>query len=572
MSQPLVFDYIVVGAGSAGCVVASRLSQSASVLLLERGGPDTGIRNGVDVDALVSDPGGIIRAAWNRVISVPVETEPERSLDGRRVIINRGVVFGGCHAVNGMIYVRGHRRDFDGWARLGNDAWSFDEVLPYFKRSEEFDGSPLTYAAEDLAYHGTTGPMHVRPVPDPTSFTAAFIDAARDLGHGGGTPHWDFNGRQQENGAGLFQVTVTADRKRVSTARAFLADAATRPRLRVVFDAVVNRVLLERRRAVGVEYIAGGRRMRANVDGEVILCAGAFESPKLLMLSGLGPAAALRNAAIPCVVDLPGVGENLHDHPMVVIAYETAKDPGQSTFTAEAGLFLDTRGRSETRSPDLQYHALGKMPAVPDVLEPIRRVLPGQYFTLCPTVCQPESRGRITLRPGQPMALPLVRASYLQHEADWRVLEHGIELMHALAATPSIRAFGPRTPPFVARPGYRVALPLRGSVRPFIAETLTTTWHPAGTCKMGRDPQAVVDPELRVHGVTGLRVADASIMPTPITGNINAACIMIGEKCADLVRRGAAAVARPAGGDANLGEDALFAVLRAVLARDRPAS
>jgi len=570
MSQPQVFDYIVVGAGSAGCVVASRLSQSARVLLLERGGPDTGTRKGVDVDALVSDPGGIIRAAWNRVISVPVETEPERSLDGRRVIINRGVVFGGCHTVNGMIYVRGHRLDFDGWARLGNDGWSFDEVLPYFKRSEEFDGSPLTYAAEDLAYHGTTGLMHVRPVPNPTAFTAAFIDAARDLGHGGGTPHWDFNGRQQENGAGLFQVTVTADRKRVSTARAFLADAATRPRLRVVLDAVVSRVLLERGHAVGVEYVAGGRRMRANVDGEVILCAGAFESPKLLMLSGLGPAAALRNAAIPCVVDLPGVGENLHDHPMVVIAYETAKDPGQSTFTAEAGLFLDTRGRSETRSPDLQYHALGKMPAVPDVLEPIRRVLPGQYFTLCPTVCQPESRGRITLRPGQPMALPLVRANYLQHEADWRVLEHGIELMHALVATPSIRAFGPRTPPFVARPGYRVALPLRGSVRPFIAETLTTTWHPAGTCKMGRDPQAVVDPELRVHGVTGLRVADASIMPTPITGNINAACIMIGEKCADLVRRGAAA--RPAGGEADLGENALFAVLRAVLAQDRPAS
>jgi len=367
---------------------------------------------------------------------------------------------------------------------------------------------------------------------------------------------------------------VTADRKRVSTARAFLADVATRPRLRVVLDAFVTRVLLERGRAVGVEYVDGSRRMRANVDvdGEVVLCAGAFESPKLLMLSGLGPAAALRNAAIPCVVDLPGVGENLHDHPMVVIAYETAKDPGQSTFTAEAGLFLDTRGQSETRSPDLQYHALGKMPAVPDVLEPVRRVLPEQYVTLCPTVCQPESRGRVTLRPGQPRALPLVRANYLQHEADWRVLEHGIELIHALVATPSIRAFGLRTPPFVARPGYRVALPLRGSVRPFIAEALTTTWHPAGTCKMGRDRWAVVDPELRVHGVTGLRVADASIMPTPITGNINAACIMIAEKCADFVRSGGAAGASPGTGDADLGGDALVAVLRAVLTLDRPAS
>jgi choline dehydrogenase len=529
------FDYVVIGGGSAGCVVAGRLARSARVLLLEAGGPDTGVQDGVDIGALVSDPGGIVKAAWNPTIGRPFPTEPQRRLDGRRIVINRGVVRGGCHAVNGMIYVRGHRQDFDTWAGLGNDGWSYADVLPYFLRSEAFDPAPLTYSAEDLRHHGTSGPLPVRPIPLPTPFAGAFIEAARELGYRGGTPHWDFNGHQHENGAGLFQVTVTPDGRRATTARAFLDDAAVAGRLTVILRASVSRIVLENGRAIGVEYVAAGRPATAWADAEVVLCAGAFGSPHLLMLSGIGPAAPLRTNGIRCVVDLPGVGQNLQDHPMVVLIQEAAADTGQSTFTAEAGLFVRTRARADA-SPDLQFHALGKMPPWPPAFERFGRGLPPRYFTLCPTVSQSTSRGSVTLRPGRPGAPPLIDPNYLETEEDWRTLEDGIALAEALVRTRAIQAFGPRAPAFALPEGWRIDLPPSGRRGRFIAATLTTTWHPGGTCKMGRDELAVVDPQLRVRGVDALRVADASIMPLLPSGNINAACIMIGERCADLLR------------------------------------
>lgn len=536
MNRDRSFDYVVVGAGSAGCVVAARLSQSASVLLLEAGGPDAGIHHGVDIGALVSDPSGIIKSAWDATIGRPFQTEPQRGLGGRRIFINRGVVRGGCHAVNGMVYVRGHRRDFDAWAERGNEGWSYDEVLPAFMKSEAFDPSPLAYSPDDLRYHGTTGPLPVRPVPRPTPFAMAFIEATRELGYRGGSPHWDFNGHTQEGGAGLFQVTVTPDGRRATTARAFLDAPDACPHLRVVLHATVVRIVIEHDRAVGVEYMVDGRRSTARVDGEVVLCAGAFESPKLLMLSGIGPAGPLRTNGIACRVELPGVGQNLQDHPMVVLFYETEGETGQSTFTAEAGLFVNTRDRSTASSPDLQFHALGKMPPLPDVMHEVARALPPRYFALGPTVATPTSRGSLALRPGRPTAQPLIDPNYLQSEADWRTLERGIELAQELARARAVRAFGPRGSVFAISDGRRVALPRAADVRAFIASALTTTWHPGGTCKMGRGEGAVVDPQLRVHGLDGLRVADASIMPELPSGNINAACIMVGEKCADLLR------------------------------------
>lgn len=543
MNVSSTFDYIVVGAGSAGCVLASRLASRARVLLLEAGPPDSGVQNGIDLGPLISRTANAILAAWNPGISHLFLTVPQAHLNGKRVVINRGVVRGGCSTVNGMIYVRGNRRDFDGWAQLGNDGWSFDEVLPYFKRSEDFDGAPFTYAPEDLAYHGRGGPLHVRPVPNPSPLANAFVAAARERGFRGGDPAWDHNGRQQENGVAPYQVTVTTDGLRASTAEAFLDTHAAAAQLTVLTGTTIARVLLEGRRAVGVECVSPnpsqpGQQFRA--EREVILCAGAFGSPKLLMLSGIGPADDLRAKGLGPCVDLPGVGQNLHDHLMIMVFHAAAKDPGQAGFTAEAGLFVRTRDRSDAASPDLQLDVLARMPTLPPEMAQLFQ-LPDRYFLFVPTVLQPRSRGTVALRSDVPTDDVLIQPNYLQCEADVDVLLAGLALTRDLVASKSLTPFVDRSVTPFSLPDFaptRLPLPAAGStaaLREFIAASPTTPWHPVGTCKMGRDALAVVDPTLRVYGVEGLRVADASIMPTIPAANTNAACIMIGEKCADLI-------------------------------------
>jgi choline dehydrogenase len=543
VSDSGTFDYIVVGAGSSGCVVASRLAARARVLLLEEGPPDTGVRDGTDLGPLISQTANAILAAWNPAIIKLFHTVPQAHLNGKSVVINRGIVRGGCSTVNGMIYVRGNRRDFDAWAQLGNDGWSYGEVLPYFKKSEDFDGAPLKYAPEDLEYHGHGGPLHVRPVPNPSPLAQAFVAAAGERGFQGGDPAWDYNGRRQEGGVAPYQVTVTADGQRASTAEAFLDGLPSTAQLTVLTGTTVARVLLDGHRAVGVECVSSdaskpARQFRA--EREVILCAGAFGSPKLLMLSGIGPADDLRAKGLGPRVDLPGVGQNLQDHLMILLFHVAAQDPGQAGFTAEAGLFLNTRDRSGAASPDLQIDVLARMPTLPDALAKTF-ALPDAYFLFVPTVLQPRSRGSVTVRSDQPTDDVLIQPNYLERDADVQVLMAGIELTRDIVATRSLAPFvNPGVAPF-ALPNFaptRLPLPARGStssLREFIAATPTTPWHPVGTCKMGRDGLAVVDPSLRVYGVERLRVADASIMPTITAANTNAACIMIGEKCADLV-------------------------------------
>ena len=524
------FDYLVVGAGSAGCALAYRLSEHARVLLLERGGPDS--------QPHIHDPAGILQAVFvDQAISHPYMTEPERRLSGRPIPIHRGIVRGGCSSINGMVYVRGNRRDYDRWAELGNTGWSYDEVLPCFRRSER--------SAEGASeYHGTAGPLDVRPVPNPSPVAQAFVEAAAALpefreSH----PDFDFNGRRQQNGAGFYRLNLTPDGRRASAAVAFLDAAGSPSTLEIRTNARATGLVIERGRAVGVRCRIDGQVQVFRAEREVILSAGAFESPRLLQLSGIGPAADLQAHGISPVVDLPGVGQNLHDHVMLLTYWPARKPTGASIFIAEAGLFVHSRDRSPEAPPDLQYHFLAGMVGL--AADP--RTEPN--FLFCPAVCAPRSRGEVRLRSANPDDGLVIRVNYLERGDDLEVLLRGIELAYELAATAPLSGFRSDQPPFAAvvRGGAGVRAPLprndAAELRRIVAEAAQTVWHPVGTCRMGpaSDRSAVVDPALRVHGVEGLRVADASVMPEIPRGNTNAPCIMVGERAADLIHGAAAA-------------------------------
>jgi choline dehydrogenase len=516
------FDYIVVGAGSAGCVIAARLSRTGSVLLLEKGPSESAItRSYRNVLASILIP-----------FAKPEDqypTLPQNGLDRRTVPLLRGVMRGGCSSINGMIYIRGNSRDYDLWASLGNEGWSFQEVLPYFTRSEQYWGK----ASE---FHGKDGPLHVSRIPNPSGAAHAFVEAARANGHPKSAPDWDFNGDQQEGAAGLYNVNIHGD-LRASAASAFLDGIADRKTLSVATGVRVVRLVIERGRAAGVTCIdSSGQVLVYRAMREVIVAAGALESPKLLMLSGIGPAQHLESIGVPVTVHLPGVGQNLHDHLQIPVYYPANEDAGRSEFTAEAGLFLHTRDGSGAAAPDLQYHVLASMPGLPQS-GPNER-----FIVVSPVLCAAQSRGELRLRSDNPLELPLIDPHYLECQADVDVLVYGLEFGRALVNTPPLAALRlgeTAEPPFVI-PNFatqtHVPLPTdRSELAGFVRESAITVWHPAGTCKMGRDRLAVVDPQLRVHGVDGLRVADASIMPAVPSGNTNAACYMIGEKCAAMI-------------------------------------
>lgn len=501
------FDYIIVGAGAAGCVVANRLSADGgrSVLVLEAGGSDDFFTatHFLDIPSLFS--------LWGPDTDWGYSTAPSPAMAGRSIPITQGKVLGGGSSTNGRIYLRGNRRNYDHWATLGNKGWSYAEVLPYFKKFEDYSGG----AGE---YHGSGGPLPVLDLPDPTPVSRAFLQACVDHGFEG--PE-DLNAARQENAVGFCQSTTTHQLTRASTAVAYLHPAMGRPNLTVKTGVVVRRVLFEGTRAVGVEYLEDGRVIQARADGEVIASAGGFNEPKLLMLSGIGPASHLESFGIPVVADLPGVGENLKDHLLVRMSWHLAQPQPAPIILSEVNLFAYSRPDLGDVAPDLQFMFA---PFFFPEYGPV-----DQGITLVPVVAQPRSTGTVRLRSSDPLDPPVISPNYLSAPEDVEVLLRGLELGYDLMSSPLMRPFTGEE--VVPGPAVRTD----EERREYIRNTAVTVWHPACTCRMGTDSMSVVDPMLRVHGVEGLRVIDCSIMPDIVNANLQATVIMIAEKGADAI-------------------------------------
>ncbi len=522
------FDAIVVGAGSAGAVVAARLSENPArrVLLLEAGPPDDSI--------WIHIPIGYAKLFTDARHNWLYKTEPEPGLDNRRIIAPRGKTLGGSSAINGLLYIRGQRQDFDSWRQMGNAGWSFDDVLPFFRKGEDY-----CLGSDD--YHGAGGALGVSEVPR-HPLCEAMIESCEALGI---PRNDDFNGARQE-GAGYFHTTTRKGR-RCSTAVGYLTPAVrARPNLSIETEALATKLLLEGRRAVGVAYDHRGVAKEARA-AEIVLCGGAFNSPQLLQLSGIGPGALLQAHGIAVLHDLPGVGENLHDHLQIRCQYRctepiTMNDilgsrmrqwragvqwmltrKGPLTLAAgHAGVFYRTDPSLE--APDAQIHLIAFST---DQIGTSMHPFPG--FTASTCQLRPESRGHVRIASSDPKTAPKIAMNYLAAETDRRVMLKALKIMRTIMAQPAMRKWivEPIDPPD--------AMQSDEELMAFIRAKGTTIYHPAGTCRMGPDARAVVDERLRVHGIGGLRVADASIMPVVASGNTNAACIMIGEKCASMV-------------------------------------
>jgi choline dehydrogenase len=505
-------DYVVVGAGTAGCVLAARLSvdPQCSVALLELGGMDTNpaiYTPGVDAMFSLWAPDGAEN--WGYA------TVPQLGLGGRSIDIARGKVLGGSSAVNAMMYIRGNHQNFDTWAQRGNRGWSYAEVLPYFKKSETYHGSASQY-------HGDNGPMPIIDLQNPSVVSHAFVEAAAELG--ATQKYNDFNGASQEAGAGFYQSTRTADGIRATAGSAFIKPILGRKSLRLLSPVRATRLVVEKGRVRGVEYAGPDGVATIRAEREVVLCCGAFETPKLLMLSGLGPAEQLKTHDVPVVCDLPGVGRNLADHLLLGVAFESMVPLDPPELLAEGGLFLWSGTRTDQVSPDLQYFFGPVQFVAPEYLTD------GPGFTFAPVLSQPRSRGTVTLASSDPTALARVDPRYLSRDEDLAVLEYGIRYARELAHSSAFDNLRGRE----LAPGEGVTS--TSELRDYIRKVAGTVWHPAGTCRMGTGREDVVDDQLRVHGVEGLRIADASVMPELVNGNPNATVMMIAEKAADLIR------------------------------------
>jgi choline dehydrogenase len=524
------YDYIVVGAGSSGCVLAARLSEDPNtrVLLLEAGPADHSF--------WIHLPIGYGKTMWDKTYNWCFHTDPDPNMNGRRIYWPRGKTLGGSSSINGLIYIRGQREDYDHWAALGNVGWGYDDVLPYFIKSERNQRGACTY-------HGSDGPLSVSDIGARDALIEAFIGGAGEVG----VPRTDdFNGARQE-GAGYYQLT-TWKGWRWSTAKGYLRPAQRRANLRIETQAQATGLLIEKQRAVGVKYVQHGADKVARCRGEVLLSAGAIQSPQLLQLSGIGSAALLERLGIPVVQDLPGVGENLQDHLQIRLIFEsthrTTNDDLNSWFgQARLGLrWLISRSGplavginqggcfmralpNEAPTPDIQFHVATLSADMAG-----GKVHPFSGMTM--SICQlrPESRGHIRIRSTNPFEPPEMQPNYLATDLDRRTAIAGMKAARDIAASSVMRPFIKRE----VKPGADARDD--AALLEFCRNYGATIFHPSGTCKMGQDPLAVVDARLRVHGVQGLRVVDCSAMPTLVSGNTNAPAVMMAEKAVEMIR------------------------------------
>ncbi len=524
-----IYDFIVTGAGSAGCAVAGRLSENGKyrVLLLEAGPKDW--------YPWIHVPLGYHKTFNNPNVNWMFDSEPEPELNNRVMYQPRGKVLGGTSSINGMVYMRGNAADYDEWRQRGCDGWDYESVLPYFRKAED------NQRGEDR-FHGTGGPLVVQDHRWQPPLAKAMHDAAVEAGI---PANPDFNGANQE-GVGLYQTTIN-NARRWSSARAYLKDAKRRKNLTVATSAHATRLIIENGRASGVEYRTPDGMRTARARREVVVSGGVYGSPQLLMLSGLGPAEHLKKVGIEVLRDMPGVGSNLHDHFNTYVAYKCSQPVtmndlvnslprriwagmqyalGRTGPLASMGLYVGAFVRSDRRfeRPDLQINMFAWAIKTRDRNGVVAQ--PFSAFGLSPVHLRPDGRGTVRLKSPDPTAAPEIRFNFLKTASDWTAMLEGMRICREIARQPALK-------PFLVEeimPGPHVSE--EKDLRDYLRQTGVSNLHPVGTCRMGRAPDDVVDPQLKVYGIEGLRVADASIMPSIVAGNTNAPSIMIGEKCA----------------------------------------